>query len=132
MNIRRVLAIVLRYLYLLKGSPARFLPLFAWVAVDILLWGFITRYLNSVAAPGYNFVPAMLGAVLLWDFFTRVMQGVTTAFFEDVWSRRPGRRRRPSRRCGRRRRRPGRPCRPAGACRRRSRRPTGCRTRRTG
>ncbi|HEX8912635.1 MAG TPA: ABC transporter permease, partial [Humisphaera sp.] len=72
---------------LLKGSPARFLPLFAWVAVDVLLWGFITRYLNSVAAPGYNFVPAMLGAVLLWDFFTRVMQGVATAFFEDVWSR---------------------------------------------
>jgi ABC-2 type transport system permease protein len=24
---------------------------------------------------------------LLWDFFIRVMQGVTTAFFEDVWSR---------------------------------------------
>jgi ABC-2 type transport system permease protein len=29
----------------------------------------------------------LLGAVLLWDFFTRVMQGVTIAFFEDVWSR---------------------------------------------
>jgi ABC-2 type transport system permease protein len=25
--------------------------------------------------------------VLLWDFFSRVMHGVTTAFFEDVWSR---------------------------------------------
>jgi ABC-2 type transport system permease protein len=24
---------------------------------------------------------------LLWDFFTRVMQGVTTTFLEDVWSR---------------------------------------------
>jgi ABC-2 type transport system permease protein len=34
-----------------------------------------------------NFVPAMLGAVLLWDFFIRIMQGVTMAFFEDVWSR---------------------------------------------
>ena len=32
-------------------------------------------------------VPTLLGAVLLWDFFTRVMQGVTMAFFEDVWSR---------------------------------------------
>jgi ABC-2 type transport system permease protein len=32
-------------------------------------------------------VPALLGAVLLWDFFIRVMQGVTMAFFEDVWSR---------------------------------------------
>jgi ABC-2 type transport system permease protein len=29
----------------------------------------------------------ILGAVLLWDFFIRIMQGVTMAFFEDVWSR---------------------------------------------
>jgi ABC-2 type transport system permease protein len=34
-----------------------------------------------------DFVPTLLGAVLFWDFFTRVMQGVTTTFFEDVWSR---------------------------------------------
>lgn len=84
---RRVAAIVLRQLYLMRGSPARVIPLFAWVAVDVVLWGFITRYLNSVANAGFNFVPALLGAVLLWDFFTRVMQGVSTAFLEDVWSR---------------------------------------------
>jgi ABC-2 type transport system permease protein len=83
----RTAAVVLRQLYLYKGSPARVLPLFAWVAIDIVLWGFITRYLNSVASSGFNFVPALLGAVLLWDFFIRIMQGVTTAFFEDVWSR---------------------------------------------
>ncbi len=83
----RIAAIVLRYCYLLRGSPARVLPLFAWVAIDIVLWGFITRYLNTVAAPGFNFVPSLLGAVLLWDFLVRVMLGVTTAFFEDVWSR---------------------------------------------
>jgi ABC-2 type transport system permease protein len=83
----RVGALVLRQFYLLRGSPARLLPLFAWVAIDIVLWGFITRYLNTVAAPGFNFVPRLLGAVLLWDFLTRVMHGVSTAFFEDVWSR---------------------------------------------
>ena len=87
MNPSRVAAIILRQYYLLRGSPQRVLPLFAWVAVDILLWGFITRYLNSVSNAGFNFVPALLGAVLLWDFLTRVMQGVTMAFFEDVWSR---------------------------------------------
>jgi ABC-2 type transport system permease protein len=87
MRILRVAAIVLRQLYLLRGSPARFIPLFAWVTIDIILWGFITRYLNTVAASGFNFVPALLGAVLLWDFLVRVMQGVTIAFFEDVWSR---------------------------------------------
>jgi ABC-2 type transport system permease protein len=83
----RIAAIVLRNFYLLRGSSARLVPLFAWVAIDIVLWGFITRYLNKVSSSGFNFVPALLGAVLLWDFFTRVMQGVTMAFFEDVWAR---------------------------------------------
>lgn len=87
MSRRRIAAIVLRQYYLMRGSAARVVPLFAWVAVDIVLWGFITRYLNSVAHAGFNFVPALLGAVLLWDFLVRVMQGVTMAFFEDVWSR---------------------------------------------
>jgi ABC-2 type transport system permease protein len=87
MNFTRVGAVVLRQLYLYRGSPQRVLPMFAWVAIDILLWGFITRYLNQVSRSGFNFVPALLGAVLLWDFLTRIMQGVTTAFFEDVWSR---------------------------------------------
>jgi ABC-2 type transport system permease protein len=87
MNFSRVGAIVMRQLYLYRGSPQRILPMFAWVAIDILLWGFITRYLNQVSHSGFNFVPALLGAVLLWDFLTRIMQGVTMAFFEDVWSR---------------------------------------------
>ena len=87
MRASRAAAVFLRQLYLLRGSAARVLPLFAWVAVDIVLWGLITRYLNTVARPGFDFVPALLGAVLLWDFFSRVMQGVTIAFLEDVWAR---------------------------------------------
>ncbi|MCK9554418.1 ABC transporter permease [bacterium] len=87
MNFQRVGAIVLRQFYLIRSSTTRVFPLFIWVAVDIILWGFLTRYLNSVSNAGFNFVPALLGAVLLWDFFIRIMQGVTMAFFEDVWSR---------------------------------------------
>ena len=49
---RRVAAILLRQFYLLRGSPQRIVPLFAWAAIDIVLWGFITRYLNSVGQPG--------------------------------------------------------------------------------
>jgi ABC-2 type transport system permease protein len=87
MNFNRTAAIVLRQFYLMRQSPARVLPLFVWVAVDMVLWGFIAKYLNTVMSPGFNFVPILLGAVLFWDFFIRVMQGVTTAFLEDVWSR---------------------------------------------
>jgi ABC-2 type transport system permease protein len=87
MSFNRTLAIVLRQFYLMRGSPARVVPLLIWIAVDMVLWGFITRYLNSIARSGFDFVPTLLGAVLLWDFFIRVMQGVTITFFEDVWSR---------------------------------------------
>jgi ABC-2 type transport system permease protein len=80
-------AIVLRHFYLLRGSLTRIVPLFIWVAIDIVLWGFITRFLNAVAGASLDFVPVLLGAVLLWDFCSRVMYGVSTAFFEDVWSR---------------------------------------------
>jgi ABC-2 type transport system permease protein len=87
MSRRRIGAIVLRQVYLMRGSAARIIPLFAWVAVDMVLWGFITRYLNMITRAGFDFVPTLLGAVLLWDYFARVMQGVTTTFLEDVWSR---------------------------------------------
>ena len=87
MSPSRTAAVVLRQFYLIRGSAARVLPLFGWVAIDMILWGFMTKYLNSITSSGLNFVPSLLGAVLLWDFFGRVMFGVTTAFLEDVWSR---------------------------------------------
>ncbi len=87
MHLSRIAAILLRQFYLIRGSPARLLPLFVWAGVDIVLWGFITRYLNAINPSGLNFIPSLLGAVLFWDFFTRVMYGVTTTFLEDVWSR---------------------------------------------
>ena len=87
MRLRPIAAIVLRQLYLMRSSPVRVVPMIAWVAIDIVLWGFIARYLISVTSTGINFTATLLGAVLFWDLFTRVMQGVTMGFFEEVWSR---------------------------------------------
>ncbi len=87
MSLTRCFAIVLRQYYLIRGSFARFVQLFVWVGLDMILWGFMTKYMNTLSDSKTNFVPMLLGAVLLWDFLVRVMQGVTIAFFEDVWSR---------------------------------------------
>jgi ABC-2 type transport system permease protein len=87
MRLHRCAAIMLRQFYLLRGSLSRFLPLFLWPAIDITLWGFITKYFNTLTARGVSFSSSLVGAVLMWDFFIRTMQGVTMGFFEDVWSR---------------------------------------------
>lgn len=87
MSLKRIYAIFLRQIYLIKGSPIRFFQIFIWLTVDIATWGFISKYLNGISGSGLNFIPLFLGAVLLWDFQGQVMQGVTMSFFEDVWSR---------------------------------------------
>ena len=87
MRAYRAFAITLRHLYLMVGSVSRIVPIFAWVTIDMILWGFISRYLNSISLPGMSVGTALLSAVVCWGFFGRVMQGVTMAFFEDVWSR---------------------------------------------
>ncbi len=87
MRAGRAFAITLRHLYLLRGSVSRVVPVFAWVTIDMILWGFIARYLASVSLPGIKVGTALLAAVVCWGFFGRVMQGVSMAFFEDVWSR---------------------------------------------
>ena len=60
MKLRPIAGIVLRQIYLLRGSPVRVFPMVTWVAIDIVLWGFITRYLNNVSGGGMDFVPTLL------------------------------------------------------------------------
>lgn len=87
MSMKPVAGVLLRQLYLMRNNPVRVLPNLAWAGIDIVLWGFITRYLGAVSGTRIDFVASLLGAVLLWDFFSRVMQGITGALLEDVWSR---------------------------------------------
>ena len=42
---RRIGALALRYLYLLRSSRVRIVELAYWPTVQMILWGFITRYL---------------------------------------------------------------------------------------
>jgi ABC-2 type transport system permease protein len=87
MNIKRVYAIFLRQSYLIRNNTTRAIPIFIWIVVDVVLWGFMSKYISTIAASGLSFIPLLLGAVLLWDFLVQSMQGVTMSFFEDVWSR---------------------------------------------
>lgn len=86
MNTTRIMAIVLRQYYILKGSKTRVFPLFIWVAVDMVVWGFMTRYIGSLSDHKGNLVTGLLGAVLLWDMLVRIMQGVGVAYMEENWS----------------------------------------------
>ncbi len=87
MKVRRIWAIVLRQFYLYRRSPSRILDLFYWPTVDLLLWGFVTIYLESSTARLPEFVSFFLGALILWNILLRAQQGISVSFLEDVWAR---------------------------------------------
>ncbi len=86
MSLTRIYAIFIRQIFLLKGNPVRLIAVFLWMFLDIILWGFISKYLSTFGAATFSFVNVVLGAIILWDFLGRIMQGVMTAFLEDIWT----------------------------------------------
>lgn len=87
MNFTRAYAIFLRQLFLIRYSPMRFVNIFAWSIIDVLIWGFMTRYLDGLQNQTFSFVPILIGAAVLWNFLIRAHQGVMMSALEDVWSR---------------------------------------------
>lgn len=87
MKFNRIYAIFLRQMYLLRHNKTRFINIFLWITLDIILWGFITKYISTATSFGPGLVSSLLGGIILWNFLIRIQQGIMLAFFEDVWSR---------------------------------------------
>lgn len=86
MSLSRIYAIFVRQMFLIKGNPTRLASIFLWLIIDIIQWGFISRYLNSFGNATFGFVTVVLGAIILWEFMSRIQQGIMTAFLEDIWT----------------------------------------------
>jgi len=86
MSLKRIYAIYIRQYYLIKGNPTRLASMFLWTVINILMWGFISRYLSTFGQATFSVVTVLLGAIILWDLTGRIQQGVMTAFLEDTWT----------------------------------------------
>jgi len=84
-SVRRIFAILLRHLYLLKHSVSRWIDLLYWPTIDLLLWGFVSLYIQQ--REGSGIVYHFLGALILWNILIRAQQGLAVGFLEDVWAR---------------------------------------------
>lgn len=87
---RRVYAMVLRHVYLLRGSWPRLLEMAYWPVVQMLMWGFITQFFLTHSSWVAQASGVLLGAVLLWDVLFRGNLGLSLSFLEEMWSRNLG------------------------------------------
>ena len=88
MSLYTIKALVLRYLYLYTRTPVRIVELIFWPLVHLLVWGYLTRFLQQNVGDDFpHEITFLIGAVILWDILFRAQQGVAIFFLEDVWSR---------------------------------------------
>jgi ABC-2 type transport system permease protein len=87
MKWHRIKALLIRHLYLYKRSFPRWMDIFYWPILELLLWGFLSLYLAKSNLGGVNAITLLLGAVIFWDLMSQSQRVVSIAFLEDVWER---------------------------------------------
>lgn len=86
-SLTRIGAMLMRYLYLLKGSWPRLLDLVYWPTIQMVLWGFTSQFFATNSSWVARVEGVLLGAVLLWDVLWRSQLGVSLSFLEEMWAR---------------------------------------------
>ena len=89
-SLRRIVALVRRYVYLLRGSGVRLIELLYWPFLQMLTWGFLQTYLAETTNSYVQSAGVLIGSVLLWDILFRSKIGFSTTFIEEMWSRNLG------------------------------------------
>ncbi len=87
---QRIGAMILRYWYLLRSSWPRVIELAYWPTVQMIMWGFMTKFLASQSDLMAQAFGVLISAVLLWDILFRSQLGVSLSFLEEMWSRNLG------------------------------------------
>jgi ABC-2 type transport system permease protein len=90
LSARRIGAMVLRHAYILRGSWPRLLELAYWPTIQMIIWGFITTFLQTNSSWVANAFGVLLAAVLLWDVLFRGQLGFSLSFLEEMYSRNLG------------------------------------------
>lgn len=84
---RRIWAMVMRHVYILRTSWPRLFELAYWPTLQMILWGFISQFLMMNSSWVAQAFGVLLAAVILWDVLFRGQLGVSVSFLEEVWSR---------------------------------------------
>ncbi|MFC1673774.1 ABC transporter permease [Pseudomonadota bacterium] len=86
-SLRRIRALMLRHLYVLRRSWPRLLELVYWPLIQMVMWGFVTKFFLGHSSWVAEAAGVLISAVLLWDVLFRSNLGVALPFIEEMWSR---------------------------------------------
>ena len=87
MNFNKMYGLFLRHFYLIKSSPPRILDLIYWPTIQIILWGFISKFFSIYSDYYNNTLGVILTCAILYDILFRSSNRFNKLLLEEIWSR---------------------------------------------
>ena len=87
MNFNKMYGLFLRHFYLIIGSLPRVLDLIYWPTIQIILWGFISKFFTIHSEYYSNTIGVILTCAILYDILFRSSISFNMLFLEEIWSR---------------------------------------------
>ena len=61
-----------------------------WPTLQMLIWGFMSKFLYANSSYVFRAFCVLLAAVMLWDVLFRGQLGLSMSFLEKMWARNLG------------------------------------------
>ena len=87
MNLNKMYGLFLRHFFLIKSSLPRILDLIYWPTIQIILWGFISKFFSIYSDYYNNTIGIILTCAILYDILFRSSISFNMLFLEEIWSR---------------------------------------------
>lgn len=87
MNRQRILAVILRHLYVWPRGIERFMSSVGWPLVSLFTWGLTASYLEKSSISSVSITTLILGGIIFWSITSRSQLETTISFMDEVWNK---------------------------------------------
>lgn len=87
MKLHRINALIWRYIYLMKRELGKLSEVFYWPVMDVIIWGFVSIYLDKTNSNLSYVANLFLSGIILWDIFNNTSKSISVSLLDDIWSR---------------------------------------------
>lgn len=87
MKLYRIEALILRYLYLIRRELGKLSETFYWPVMDVVIWGFVSIYVQKSGNNLPLFAAFFLSGMILWSIFNNTSKSISVSLLDDIWSR---------------------------------------------
>ncbi len=85
-SLSRISAIIVRHMLVVSRDLHKWSQAFFWPLLDIVIWGFIGRWIQQDFNSGLETILLVMAPIALWQIVFRVSYDISGTLLEELWA----------------------------------------------